>query len=246
MALILTVDDEEDIRFLVKTNLELDGHRVETAANGAEALDFVRRTPPDLIILDVMMPHTDGFEVLEQIKSAADADTQTIPVIMLTAMSADQSRLRGGIEGALRYLVKPINPDDLRDAVDASLAAVEPEERRLVQGHSLKRLAEIEKGQPTSPGPAPRLSRLENRHGSDAASPMLVEARRRLGQLTPKQAELLRVLTQNATVSAAADELGVSRSNVYASLRRVARKLGVTSVPELLEMVRRGQLASDA
>src|SRR4051812_36908026 len=111
MATVLVVDDEPDIRYLVKVNLELDGHEVLTAANGTEALELVRAAPPDVVLLDVMMPHMDGWEVLEAIKAERDVAIRDIPVIMVTALGDHEHRVRSGIEGAIRFLTKPIAPE---------------------------------------------------------------------------------------------------------------------------------------
>src|SRR4051812_49339778 len=122
MATVLVVDDEPDIRYLVKVNLELDGHTVRTAANGAEALEEVRREAPDVVLLDVMMPEVDGWTVLETMKGEPDPDVRTIPIVMLTAFGGDEGEVRSGIEGAIRYLTKPISPEALRNEVQAALA----------------------------------------------------------------------------------------------------------------------------
>src|SRR3954447_19448390 len=121
MATILVVDDEPDIRALIQLNLELDGHRVVVAANGSEALAQVAKEVPDLMLLDLMMPEVDGWQVLESIKAATDIDVNRIPVLMLTAYDTADNRIRGGIEGAIRYIAKPFSPSELRDEVKAAL-----------------------------------------------------------------------------------------------------------------------------
>ena len=147
MATILVVDDEPDIRTLVQLNLELDGHRVVTAANGAEALELIADEVPDLMLLDLMMPEVDGWTVLETIKAASDLDVNRIPVVMLTANDAADARLRGGIEGAIKYLTKPFSPTVLREEINGALAGdPEPLQRRRSQQAALEQLARIEKG----------------------------------------------------------------------------------------------------
>ncbi len=244
MASVLVVDDEPDIRYLTQVNLELDGHRVMTAANGAEALAAVQVEVPDVILLDVMMPEVDGWAVLEQLKAHLDADISAVKVLMMTALGADTDRLRGGIEGAVRYLVKPVAPDNLRLAVREVLAGGPEREQRLrAQTGALAELARIEKGvdAPDEGEPRPRLTRLEGtrprRSGEGGAAPRDIAE-----ELTEKQAELLRALAAAPSVSAAAATLGVSRSNVYASLRRIARKVELESVPELLRSLRSGNV----
>jgi CheY-like chemotaxis protein/DNA-binding CsgD family transcriptional regulator len=249
MARVLVVDDEPDIVLFAQVNLELSGHEVRTAADGAEALEAVSQDPPDALVLDVMMPNLDGWAVLERLKADPDESIRTIPVVMLTALDSDHDHARGGIEGAVRYLTKPITPDDLLVALDDVLKGPpEPEQRKTAQQKGLASLARIERNAAGGDAPdsdGPRLSRLE--HARTPPAPVgavdddepVIE-----GELTPKQRELLVALLAAPSVSAAADELGMSRSNVYASLRRVGRKLGVSDVSELLRLLRSGRLAA--
>ena len=95
---ILAVDDEKHIVRLVQVNLERHGYTVVTAFDGKEALEKVAAEKPDLIVLDVMMPYLDGFEVLKELKK--DPDTRGIPVIMLTAKAQDADVFRGWQSGA--------------------------------------------------------------------------------------------------------------------------------------------------
>ena len=251
MANVLVVDDEADILELIKVNLELDGHRVVTALGGEEALERVREAHPDLILLDVMMPGVDGWTVLGRIKSETDVDISTIPVLMVTARTAQEDRIKGGIEGAIRYLTKPFSPSDLRDEVrEALVGEPEPIKRRKVQRESLEHLARLEKGgtaaPPATSSPRPKLTKLEHAPEARVESLEVREARQRAAALSQKQKELLQVLRESRSVSEAATRLEVSRSNVYASLRRIGRKLGTRSVPELLALVRAGDLTVDA
>jgi two-component system, OmpR family, alkaline phosphatase synthesis response regulator PhoP len=247
MATILVVDDEPDIRLLTKLNLEHDGHTVVTAMDGEEALDSVWDAAPDLIVLDVMMPNVDGWDVLEQLKSAIDKPITEIPVILLTALGGPIDRVKGGIEGAVHYLTKPMDFDALRTAVSEALAEPEPSQRLKAQHQALEMLARIERNAPptaVSAAPRPRLSALE--HERDAAwdppQTAVTLEEGRIGTLTDKQRQLLRVVSVAPTVMEAASELGTSRSNVYASLRRINRKLGTRSVRELLDLVRSGDV----
>src|SRR5688500_20313350 len=107
MSTVLVVDDEADIRELVRLNLELDGHEVIGAANGVEALEYAVGEHPDVVVLDVMMPEMDGWETLSQMKAASDPVIAHIPVIMLTPRADDRDRIRGGIEGASRDPTQP-------------------------------------------------------------------------------------------------------------------------------------------
>lgn len=251
MATILVVDDEPDIRMFVRFTVTADRHDVIEAGNGRAALDAVAAHQPDLIVLDVLMPDLSGWDVLERLKADGDDRVRETPVVMLTALSSPMDRARGGIEGAVRYLAKPIGPDELRDAVAQSLAGdPEPTQRRRAQHRALEELARIERSddgdEPMSaPGPTPRLSGLENRRPferrvavAEAAPPAPPD----LSELTDKQQELLRAVRESPTVLAAAAHLGTSRSNVYASLRRIARRLEIRSVEELLAHLRTGRL----
>ena len=244
MALVLVVDDEPDIQYLVKVNLELDGHEVVLASNGNDALEAVRRQVPDVMVLDVMMPELDGWAVLEKIKAEADQTVKQIPVIMLTALGGDENRVRGGIEGAIRYLTKPIAPDQLVAEVrDALSGDPEPVKRQRTQKAALEELARRERGAPAPGGETrPRLTKLERTPAPAPERQEVKEARARLSELTTKQLELLETLRGAPSVSDAAKALSVSRSNIYASLRRICRKLGTGSVPELLVLVRDGAI----
>jgi PleD family two-component response regulator len=108
---ILVVDDEEHIRKILKFKLEKHGYYVITADNGEIALQMVRRENPDLIILDLMMPKMDGFEVCKRIRK--NFQTAQIPVIMLTAKSDMIDKIKGLAGGANDYLVKPYSNDEL-------------------------------------------------------------------------------------------------------------------------------------
>ncbi len=108
---ILVCDDEKHIVRLVQINLEREGYTVLTAYDGKEGLSKAEAEKPDLIVLDVMMPYMDGFEVLRNLKK--NPDTRDIPVIMLTAKAQDADVFRGWKEGVDTYLTKPFNPMEL-------------------------------------------------------------------------------------------------------------------------------------
>lgn len=108
---ILAVDDERHIVRLIQVNLERAGYQVITAFDGTEGLKKVESEKPDLIVLDVMMPKMDGFEVLKRLQ--ANPETREIPVIMLTAKAQDTDVFRGWSSGVSAYLTKPFNPLEL-------------------------------------------------------------------------------------------------------------------------------------
>lgn len=242
MASVLVVDDEPDIRYLNQLILERDGHRVMTAADGNEALAAVHAEVPDVIILDVLMPEVDGWSVLEQLKSHFDQEIASTRVLMMTALGTADDRIRGGIEGAVRYLVKPVSPEELCRVVrEVMEGGPERQQRLAAQTDALAELSQRETGRTNDPRtPRPKLSRLENRRSrEEAAAPPTSSPP--VG-LTDKQQELLRALADTPSVSDAAARLGVSRSNVYASLRRIARRLEIDSVPDLLRQLRAGAI----
>lgn len=108
---ILAVDDEKHIVRLVQVNLERQGYEVVTANDGKEALQKVDDERPDLVVLDVMMPYMDGFEVLQNLRR--NPSTRDIPVIMLTAKAQDADVFKGWQSGVDCYLTKPFNPMEL-------------------------------------------------------------------------------------------------------------------------------------
>lgn len=110
-AKILIADDEPHIRRILQFLLEQAGYRVVVAGDGSEALAMVASEQPDLALLDVMMPHLDGFAALERIR--ADRDTQRLPVIMLTARGESDARVRGLKVGANDYVAKPFDHEEL-------------------------------------------------------------------------------------------------------------------------------------
>lgn len=252
MSLVLVVDDDPDIRELIQLNLEAAGYRVATAGDGEQALEAVRDEAPDAVFLDVVMPGVDGWAVLEKLKAESEADLSGIPVFMVTGMSETEHRIRGGIEGALRYITKPFDPADILAAVEETLGPGAPPElelRRRAQTEALRELARHEGGSDTgdtetesTAAPHVRLTRLEHVPREPTASPRARQARERLTELTTKQLLLLEALSGGSPVTTVARHLEMSRSNVYASLRRISRKLGLTGTDELLSLIRQGAL----
>jgi CheY-like chemotaxis protein len=116
---ILVVDDDDDIRSLLRAMLERGAHRVVEAADGAEALAVIGRAPPDLVLLDVNMPDLDGTEVCRRVKAAPT--TRGLPVLVLTAAVQEENRQRCIDAGADGYLTKPFSPLALLDMLDAHL-----------------------------------------------------------------------------------------------------------------------------
>ena len=125
---ILVVDDDPDIFEIVQVNLEGAGFDVIGASNGLEALARIRQETADLVILDVLMPEMDGWEVLRAIE--VDSRTAGLPVIMLTCKSEDADILRGLEEGAVEYVTKPFYPENLVASVKILLNVFDQPMRR--------------------------------------------------------------------------------------------------------------------
>jgi two-component system, OmpR family, alkaline phosphatase synthesis response regulator PhoP len=120
MARVLVVDDEPDVLLLCRLNLEQRGHEVLEAPNGDKALELARERAPELIVLDLMLPGMDGYQVLRTVR--ADERTSGIPVLVLTAKSLQADRERSRQLGAAAFLTKPFLPDELCEMVDQVLA----------------------------------------------------------------------------------------------------------------------------
>ncbi len=116
---ILLVEDEEEIRDLVKFNLEREGYRVSTAPDGEEGLRQAFETRPDLIVLDIMLPTRNGLEILRELRN--EPHTQDVPVLLLTARSTELDKLLGFEYGADDYISKPFSVRELLARVRAVL-----------------------------------------------------------------------------------------------------------------------------
>jgi CheY-like chemotaxis protein len=134
---VLVVDDESAIRLLCRVNLESAGIEVEEAEDGAEALRALEGRPPDLILLDVMMPNLDGWGVAERL--AASGATREIPVVFLTARAEDADRRRAFDLAAVGYVVKPFDPVALPELVETTLERLARGEREQLRAEVLDR-----------------------------------------------------------------------------------------------------------
>jgi CheY-like chemotaxis protein len=254
VARVLVVDDEPDLRDLLRVSLNLAGHVVSLAPDGYRGLALARAERPDVIVLDVMMPGLDGWDVLTSLKADTEPGVATIPVLMLTARAGDLDVIRGGIEGAVRYLPKPFAISDLHEAVaDAVGGGPEPERRRAAQQAALASLARLERGVgPAGPAePRPRLSHLEpvsgtrparQGRGSRQVWPSWLSA----DVLTPRDREILQVVVSCESLNEARLRLKVSRSYLYARLRSMASKLDLGTGPALVRALRSADAAHGA
>jgi len=120
---ILVVDDDPVIQKLLEVNFEMEGYHVATANDGAEALATVAARPPDMVVLDVMMPKLDGIEVVRRMK--ADAATAAVPVLLLSARAQAKDITEGLEAGADAYMTKPFDPVELLDRVASLLKGPE-------------------------------------------------------------------------------------------------------------------------
>lgn len=131
MTTVLVVDDEPNILELAKLYLEREGYRVEAAASGGEALAKLDVAKPALVVLDLMLPDIDGFEVCRRIRKKSD-----VPILMLTARREDTDKIVGLELGADDYLTKPFNPRELIARAKAIL-------RRYQAGHAPGRVIQV-------------------------------------------------------------------------------------------------------
>ena len=138
MTEVLVIDDEAPIRLLCRVNLEAEGMDVLEAADGPTGLVEAREHVPDVVLLDVMMPGLDGWQVAEQLLE--DDRTSEIPIIFLTARAEFRDRARGLDIGGVDYVTKPFNPLQLAPLVEALLERLDRGERDELRGEKLAEL----------------------------------------------------------------------------------------------------------
>ena len=122
---VLVVDDDRNLRKIISTNLELAGFAVETASDGPEALSMIENLQPDIVLLDLMMPYMDGYEVAKRIRNHQNPSIANVPIIILTAKGETEDKLRGFEAGADDYITKPFGPQELLARVRAKIRRVE-------------------------------------------------------------------------------------------------------------------------
>jgi DNA-binding response OmpR family regulator len=135
---VLVIDDEAPIRLLCRVNLEAEGMQVLEAADGPSGLESARASQPDVILLDVMMPGLDGWQVAEELLD--DESTSAIPIVFLTARAELRDRARGLDVGGVDYVTKPFNPIELASLVRDLLGRVERGERDELRREKLSEL----------------------------------------------------------------------------------------------------------
>jgi len=135
--LILVIDDEPDVLMLCRVNLELAGHEVVEAGSGEAGLELARSARPDVVVLDVMLPARDGFQVLGDLSS--EQELADVPVILLTAKTQMADRLAGWRAGCTEFMSKPFSPNELVETV-GRVHAMTSEERSEHRKRALARL----------------------------------------------------------------------------------------------------------
>ena len=138
---VLVIDDEAPIRLLCRVNLEAEGMRVLEAADGPSGLDAARSDVPDVILLDVMMPGLDGWQVAEEL--IGDERTRSIPIVFLTARAEARDRARGLDLGGIDYVTKPFNPVELAPLVRELIHRVDLGEREDVRREKIAELRDL-------------------------------------------------------------------------------------------------------
>jgi len=131
-ARIMIVEDEEPLTLLLRYNLESEGYEVETSARGDEAEIKLKESPPDLLVLDWMLPGMSGIELCRRLR--ARPDTERLPIIMLTARGEESERVRGLATGADDYIVKPFSVPELLARIRSLLRRARPERVAAVLG----------------------------------------------------------------------------------------------------------------
>jgi DNA-binding response OmpR family regulator len=141
MTTVLVVDDEAPIRLLCRVNLEAEGMTVLEASDGDSGLATARAENPDVVLLDVMMPGRNGWEVAEEL--LADEGTSGIPIIFLTARAEVKDRAKGIDLGGVDYVTKPFNPVELAPLVLDLVRRVEDGERDELRREKFAELREL-------------------------------------------------------------------------------------------------------
>jgi DNA-binding response OmpR family regulator len=141
MTTVLVIDDEEPIRLLCSVNLAAEGIEVLEAADGPSGLEQAREHRPDVVLLDVMMPGLDGWQVAERLLE--DERTSRIPIIFLTARAEFRDRARGLDIGGVDYVTKPFNPLELAPLVQRLLDRLDRGERDELRAEKLSELRSL-------------------------------------------------------------------------------------------------------
>jgi two-component system, OmpR family, phosphate regulon response regulator PhoB len=207
MSRILVVDDEKDLRSLLEYNLTQAGFQVVTAETGREALERVKETNPDLVVLDLLLPDIPGTEVLKSIKQTSK---RPLPVLMLTAKGEEIDRLIGFELGADDYVVKPFSVRELILRVRAVLRRAEPEDLGAARLEFREVVVDVERHQVLVAGRSVDLTALEFR--------LLTTLLHRRGRVQSRETLLTDVWSLSADLAT---------RTVDTHIKRLREKLGV-------------------
>jgi two-component system, OmpR family, alkaline phosphatase synthesis response regulator PhoP len=141
MTKVLVIDDEAPIRLLCRVNLEAEKMQVLEAADGESGLEIARTEKPDVVLLDVMLPGMDGWQVAERL--VEDETTSQIPLVFLTARAELRDRARGLELGGVDYITKPFNPLDLAPVIEGLLERVRRGERDDLRHEKIAELRDL-------------------------------------------------------------------------------------------------------
>ncbi|MGB3207702.1 MAG: response regulator transcription factor [Crinalium sp.] len=216
-AQLLLVDDEPGLREAVQAYLEDSGFNVQVASNAREAWDFLQKSPPDLVISDVMMPQVNGYQFLQELRE--DARFKALPVVFLTARGMKSDRIQGYQAGCDAYLPKPFDPDELVAIVENLL------ERRAATTQAASTTTDLE-------DIARQIAEIRGmlQHGSgitQTPSPIRID-------LTPREQSVLDLVAQGLMNKEIARRLETSVRNVEKYVSRLFSKTGTNSRTELV------------
>ena len=141
MTKVLVIDDEAPIRLLCQVNLEAEKMQVLEAADGESGVEIARTEKPDVVLLDVMLPGMDGWQVAERL--VEDETTSQIPLVFLTARAELRDRARGLELGGVDYITKPFNPLDLAPVIEGLLERVRRGERDDLRHEKIAELRDL-------------------------------------------------------------------------------------------------------
>lgn len=137
MSRVLVIDDEPDVLLLCRLNLQHAGHEVIEAQEGARGLMMARTEHPDVVVLDLMLPWVDGYQILAALQE--DVATRDLPVVILTAKTQVEDRVRCWEDGASEFVTKPFPPEELMDTLER-VTAMSTDERAQLRVKVLREL----------------------------------------------------------------------------------------------------------
>lgn len=244
---MLLAEDDRAIRHALERALTLEGYQVTAVADGVEALAQAHRTPPDVLLLDVMMPGIDGLQVCRVLRAEGDRT----PILMLTALVETADRIAGLDAGADDYVVKPFDVEEVFARLRALLRRTSPVPANGVSGTSADGLRETAQTSPSSSSLS-SLSSFSDKQIAAAGLRMDLQARRvwrdeRELELTRTEFELLELLVRNAGIvldhSTIYDRIwgydfGPGSKNLAVYVGYLRRKLDEPGAPQLIHTVR--------